>query len=102
MISRCILALTLAVVAPGFLFAQADPKSVDFFETKIRPVLAEQCFSCHGPTKQRGDIRLDSRQSLVQVRDEGLVVDPSEPTKSRLLKAVRHEGEFKMPPKGKL
>jgi hypothetical protein len=102
MISRCLAALLVAGVLPGSLFAQADPKSVDFFETKIRPVLAEHCYACHGPTKQKGDIRLDSRQFMVQARDEGPVVDPGEPGKSRLLKAIRHEGDYKMPPKGKL
>lgn len=95
-------ALVVAGLVPSAAFAQVDPKSVDFFETKIRPVLAENCYSCHGPTKQRGDIRLDARLFLVQARDEGPVVDTSDPSKSRILKAIRHEGEFKMPPKGKL
>jgi len=102
MLARWFLSLILAFIAPGVLCAQADPRSVEFFETKIRPVLAERCYSCHGPTKQRGDIRLDGRQHLVKVRDEGPVVDPKEASKSRLLKAIRHEGEFKMPPKEKL
>ena len=37
-----------------------DPKDAEFFETKIRPVLAENCFSCHGPRKQKAGLRLDS------------------------------------------
>jgi hypothetical protein len=104
MILRRLIALLLLGVAPASLFAQPDAKAVDFFETKIRPVLAEHCYACHGPTKQRGDIRLDGRQFLVQDRDEGFVVNVQDPTKSRLLKAIRHEDELKMPPppKGKL
>src|SRR4051812_4918750 len=36
-----------------------DPKAETFFETKVRPVLAENCFKCHGDTKQKGGLRLD-------------------------------------------
>jgi len=70
----------------------------DFFERKIRPVLAEHCFACHGAEKQRGGIRLDAREHLVKVRDEGTLVVPGQPEKSALLRAVKHEGEYKMPP----
>ena len=45
----------------------ADPvmpptKAAEFFEKSIRPVLAENCFSCHSDRKQKGGLRLDSRQ----------------------------------------
>ena len=39
--------------------AQDKAELRDFFETKVRPVLAENCFSCHGPKKQQSDFRLD-------------------------------------------
>ena len=29
-----------------------DPAAVEFFEKQVRPVLAEHCYSCHGPKKQ--------------------------------------------------
>ncbi len=74
----------------------------DFFETRIRPVLAEQCYSCHGPDKQKGDVRVDARAFLVADHDEGPLVVPGDPKKGRLLKALRHEGDVKMPPKSKL
>lgn len=47
-------------------------------------------------------MRLDSRESIVQGNDEGPVVLLKKPEKSRLLVAVRGEGEIKMPPNGKL
>ena len=78
----------------------SDP--VTFFETKIRPVLAEHCYECHGPKKQRGDVRVDSRDALTKTTDEGPLIVAGHPEKGRLVKAIRHEGEFKMPPKGKL
>src|SRR5206468_1164706 len=37
------------------------PKEIDFFESKVRPVLADQCFRCHSGEKHKGGLRLDSR-----------------------------------------
>src|SRR5688500_8534641 len=89
----------LAVAALAAGSARLPGQSAeDFFERKIRPVLAEHCFSCHGAEKQRGGVRLDGREHLVKVRDEGTLVVPGQPEKSALLRAVKHEGEYKMPP----
>src|SRR5438128_6837573 len=103
------LAAGLLLALPSLLPGQpsppapaANPNLVEFFETKVRPVLAEHCFSCHGPHKQRGDIRLDAREHLVKPRDEGPVLVPGQPEKSAMVRAIQHEGEIKMPPKGKL
>ncbi len=74
----------------------------DFFETKIRPIFAEHCFSCHGPKKHQAGLRLDSKAAALRGGDEGPVLVPGEPEKSALIKAIRHEGDVKMPPKGKL
>jgi mono/diheme cytochrome c family protein len=82
--------------------AQSDPKAIEFFETKIRPVLVEHCYKCHGPEKQKAGIRVDRRDKLVEASDEGALVIPGNPDKSRLIHAVRYSGEAKMPPKGKL
>jgi Protein of unknown function (DUF1553)/Protein of unknown function (DUF1549)/Planctomycete cytochrome C len=79
-----------------------DRAGMEFFEKKVRPLLASHCLACHGPTKQRGGLRLDSRAALLKGSDLGPVVVPGHPEKSGLLKAVRHEGDIKMPPKGKL
>ncbi len=94
--------VALPSLAPAQVSPAADAKLVEFFETKIRPVLAENCYSCHGPQKQRGDIRLDGREHLLQPRDEGPLIVAGQPEKSRLIRAVRQMGEIKMPPKGKL
>ncbi len=92
--------LFLALAIP--VRAQSDPKAIEFFETKIRPVLAEHCFKCHGAEKQKAGIRVDRRDKLVEASDEGALVVPGNPDKSRLVRAVRYLGEAKMPPKGKL
>src|SRR5262245_10207595 len=80
----------------------ADAAALEHFEKHVRPVLAENCFACHGPQKQRAGLRLDSRAALLKGGDGGKVVVPGQPDASPLLRAVRQVGELKMPPKGKL
>jgi hypothetical protein len=75
---------------------------IEFFETRIRPLLVEHCASCHGAKKQRAGLRLDSAAALRKGSDSGPVVVPGQPEKSPLIQAVRQEGDIKMPPKGKL
>ncbi len=82
---------------------QPSAEQVRFFETSIRPVLAEHCYSCHGPKKQRVDLRLDSRDAILKGGASGPAAVPGQPEKSLLLKAVRHvDAELKMPPDRKL
>ncbi len=79
--------------------AVASPQTAEFFEKHVRPVLAEQCYSCHGDKKQRGGLRLDSRAALLKGGDDGPVVVPGDPGNSALISAVRYDGDVKMPPK---
>ena len=82
--------------------AQPTPEAAAFFENKVRPILFEKCFSCHGDAKQAGGLRLNSRAALLQGGDDGPVVTANDPTKSALLRAINYEGRFKMPPTGRL
>ena len=82
--------------------AKPSPEAVAFFESKVRPVLAENCFNCHGPKKQRGGLRLDARAPALAGGDRGPALVPGKPEQSLLLKAVRHEDDLKMPPTKKL
>ena len=85
--------------APG---ASVSPEASAFFEASVRPVLVESCLKCHGPDKQSGGLRLDSRASIMEGGDAGPAVVPGEPDKSPLVLAARHQGDLKMPPKSKL
>jgi hypothetical protein len=81
------------------LATSAHPQSpqLEFFEKKIRPVLADNCVSCHGPNKQKGGVRLDRKEFVFKSGAETLII-PGQPGKSVLLSVMRHEGETKMPP----
>ncbi|HBV61409.1 MAG TPA: hypothetical protein DEF45_00155 [Rhodopirellula sp.] len=76
--------------------------SDDFFESRVRPVLIEYCQNCHGSKKQSGGLRLDHRDALLLGGDTGPAAIPGNPRDSLLVKAVRHIGNYEMPPKKKL
>jgi hypothetical protein len=75
---------------------------IEFFETRIRPLLTDRCLSCHGPEKKKGGVRLDSRAAMLKGNAGGPVISPGEPEKSPIIRAVRHDAKIKMPPDGKL
>lgn len=79
-----------------------DPEAERFFETQVRSVLVEKCQKCHGPQRQQGGLRLDSRQGLIHGSENGPVVALGKPDESRLIQAIRYDGDPKMPPDGKL
>jgi Protein of unknown function (DUF1553)/Protein of unknown function (DUF1549)/Planctomycete cytochrome C len=84
-----------------------DAKGVEFFETKIRPVLVEHCYKCHSEEarkkrKLKGDLLLDSRAGMLAGGDKGPAFVAGKPDESLLIKAIRHEGELRMPRDGKL
>ncbi|RPH77470.1 MAG: hypothetical protein EHM77_07985, partial [Planctomycetaceae bacterium] len=83
-----------------------EREGLDWFETKIRPVLVEHCYGCHSVEaeqagKLRGELWLDSRDASRSGGESGPAVVPGKPDESLLLSALRHDG-FEMPPKGKL
>jgi Uma2 family endonuclease/mono/diheme cytochrome c family protein len=92
------LLLLLLPLAPSSAPAASPPDS-ESFERRVRPVLAEHCFSCHGPKKQMGGLRLDSRSAILKGGDSGPAVRPGDPEQSLLVRAVRRSGDLEMPPK---
>jgi hypothetical protein len=77
----------------------------EFFEKKIRPILAEHCYKCHSQQakKVKGGLLLDSRAAVLKGGDGGSVVVPRRPEKSRLIEAVSYTNvDLRMPPRGKL
>jgi len=99
--------LVFGAGAVGVTRKQAPPPvkptadQVTFFETKIRPVLVANCFSCHGKDAQLSGLRLDSAAAILKGGDTGSDVVPGDPAKSLLIKAIHQSGNLKMPPGGK-
>lgn len=98
----------LAILTATFPFARAaaadDEAALDFFEKKVRPVLANNCYNCHSAfNNSMGGLRVDDRNGLIQGGGRGPAVVPGDPEKSRLIQAIRQTNdELKMPPKKKL
>lgn len=86
------LALAMCAMAAG-LHARAANLGDEFFETKIRPILAEHCYECHSTRakKLQSGLRVDSREALLKGGDSGPAIVPGDSAKSLLLRAVRHE-----------
>lgn len=81
--------------------SEADDAQVAFFESKIRPVLIDQCFECHGRNTAESGLRVDSRKSLLQGGESGPAVVPGSIDQSLLIEAIRHES-LEMPPSKRL
>jgi hypothetical protein len=81
-------------------------EGVEFFEKKIRPILADNCLGCHSAKSKRpaGGLLLDSREGVLRGGASGQpAVVPGDPEKSLLLKAVRYaDAKLQMPPTGRL
>jgi hypothetical protein len=98
-----ILLTSILAAGPADGVALPTAEQLRFFETAVRPVLAEHCQKCHGEKKQWGGLRLDSRQALLAGGENGPVIVPGQPEQSRLIRAVRQtDDELSMPPEGKL
>ncbi len=82
----------MAGAAPG----QAPP--APDFATEVLPVLERRCFACHGPLRQRGDLRLDSRPAMLIGGSRGAAIVPGDAEASLMVAAIRREDELLMPP----
>ncbi len=105
--SSIIFSTALALVAffvPSKAHAVEDnAAALKFFETKIRPLLSDQCFKCHGERKQKASLRLDNLHYILQGGDSGPALVPKDAGQSLLMKAVSYEdADLQMPPDNKL
>ena len=77
----------------------AAAAQIEHFEARVRPVLVQHCYECHGPTEAKAGLRLDSREGWRKGGDSGPAVVPGNPGGSPLLKAVRHADPAKAMPR---
>lgn len=100
----CAVALVTGMVQGADDAPRPSAEAISFFESKVRPVLIEHCYKCHSDVKQKGKLRLDSRESQLKGGEHGPALVPGDPEKSLLINALRHgeDDELKMPPSKKL
>lgn len=99
-----ILPIIWLVFTPVAAAAQ-DPLAAkaEFFEAKIRPLLVQRCVKCHGSEKVSGELRIDSRQAILQGGDRGPAMIPGDAGESLIIQAVQGTNDdLSMPPAGKL
>ena len=95
----CLCAVTTCLAQQAESYTR---QHLDHFERSIRPVLVQHCIGCHGPQRQEGDLRLDSRKAILTGGSRGPAIDLVKRGDSLLLKALRHQDGLEMPPDGKL
>src|SRR4051794_21533481 len=104
---RCVTSIALILSAASSQAGDAtrgpaDPAALEFFEKSVRPVLVERCQGCHGPAKQKGGLRLDSREAILAGGSTGPAIAPGKPESSLLVDAINYGELYQMPPKTKL
>jgi hypothetical protein len=97
------LVLVAALLTAARGLAAEDPH--ELFERRIRPVLVDQCHSCHGAAaaKPKAGLLLDSRDALLRGGESGPALVPGDPERSLLIRAIGyHDPDLQMPPKTRL
>ena len=102
---RILVFLFSAFISHNAFAAEPTPAQLDFFENKIRPILADRCYKCHSTFAERikGGLLLDSREALLKGGDTGKAIVPGDPEGSLLIKAIRYtDPDLQMPKDKKL
>jgi mono/diheme cytochrome c family protein len=93
--------LSVASVFGFFLWAGASSFAVaDDYLERVKPLLREKCYACHGVLKQEGGLRLETRDLMLTGGDSGPVIDLSDAEASLILERVRATDDSRMPPEG--
>ena len=99
---RSLFAVTLISILVGVICSSHGSHAADidaeFFERRIRPLLIDKCVGCHGSEEQSGGLRLDSADALARGGDNGPVLVAGNLQASKLIRAVRRDGDLVMPP----
>ena len=96
------IAILLSWLAGAARAESASRDAEQFFESKVRPLLATKCQDCHGPEVSEAGLRLDSRGGLLRGSESGVVVVPGKTSESRLIHVIQHTDDMAMPPDEKL
>ena len=96
--------LLAAALAAATAFGEdaGNKARVDFFEARVRPILADHCYKCHSAAdgKSKGSLTLDTRGGWEKGGEHGAAVIPGKPGDSPLFKALTYtDPDLQMPPK---
>jgi hypothetical protein len=99
-----IIAILILATSHSALSAQDfAARHIEFFESRIRPLLINSCIECHGPQRQEGELRLDSRAAILTGGSRGSAVTDMRALSGPLLDAVGYKhDDLQMPPDGPL
>ena len=94
----------LALGVGGSAAELSDAAKVEFFDSKVSPILKESCFKCHGAKeKLKGKFRVTSRAGLLKGGESGSAIHLAKPEESLLLTMFSwKDQDHGMPPKKKL
>ncbi len=95
-----------ALILVSLLFAAPTPganggDAQRLWFVHIQPLFAENCFKCHGNIETKSGLSLFTPAEVLKGGDNGAVVVPGNPERSRLYKYVLPDAEPHMPPKGR-
>ncbi len=98
-VSPCTIMAQDPAVAPEF-----DDQQLEFFESKVRPILIERCYECHGPNAEprQGGLSLASRTDLLTGGDTGPAVKVGNSKDSLLVDSINYGDVYQMPPNAKI
>jgi hypothetical protein len=82
---KCGAPVALVIVLAGASSAGAQAST---FADSVSPVLEQKCSKCHGPTKQKAGLRLDSHAAVLRGSEDGQVVKPGDPGGSELFRRI--------------
>src|SRR5882672_9055863 len=90
----------LLVLTASHLLRGADAATL--WSSKIQPLFDVNCVKCHGPLEQKSGLQLDNPETVMKGGDDGAVVVPGKPEKSRLYQYLAADSDPHMPPKKQL
>src|SRR3954464_12408235 len=101
--SRFLFAISALIAATVGLVRAPAAEPASAFGQDVKPLLARRCFSCHGPNKHEGGLRLDQAEGAVAELDSGLhaIVSGKVDDSALIARVTATDESERMPPEGK-
>lgn len=100
-----VMSIKWSLVLGIVVFVSGSPRlfadEIGRYESKVKAILRERCFACHGPLRQEGDLRLDTVEFMKKGSGSGSVIAAGDSKSSLLIQRITTEDiEQRMPPEG--